>query len=213
MLLQGNQGQTGKQVGQNVIVSLGETGDALVTELQPRYYENSYRGNIFSLTYASATLSAVSTNQGGAFVLYNPVNSGKNLVMLDYIGGVAITTTIAATSNTDLIVVLGGFAAPQPTGLVGALTPTPTLIGSGNHSVATGYINATLAGNASYPAVTRQVQNANFSATVPYVTGKDEIAGIVIVPPGCGVNLFAQGNATLADYTLIPTLTWAEIPV
>ena len=45
----GQQGVTSKQIGANISISLGEFGDQLVSELQARYYEQTYRGNVFSI--------------------------------------------------------------------------------------------------------------------------------------------------------------------
>ncbi len=45
MLLSGNQGQSGKQVGQNITAGMGEYSDLLFTELMARYYEQTYRGS------------------------------------------------------------------------------------------------------------------------------------------------------------------------
>ena len=56
----GQQGVTSKQIGANISISLGEFGDQLVSELQARYYEQIYRGNVFTVQYTAAALAAPS---------------------------------------------------------------------------------------------------------------------------------------------------------
>ena len=53
----GQQGITSKQVGGNISISLGEFGDQLVSELQARYYEQTYRGNVFYASQVSTGLA------------------------------------------------------------------------------------------------------------------------------------------------------------
>ena len=62
------------------------TGDA-----QGRYYEQAFRGNIFSLVLAATTGTVAAGNVNGAaagastqFALWNPAGSGKNLSLLDF---------------------------------------------------------------------------------------------------------------------------------
>src|ERR1039458_956141 len=82
MLLQGNQGQSGKQVGQNLTAGFGEYSDLLVTELMTRYYENTYRGNAFiAATAAAGALSLTGTTTYTGLAVFNPANSGKNLAL------------------------------------------------------------------------------------------------------------------------------------
>lgn len=209
------QGQTGKQVGQGQNAASGEYQEMLVTELQPRYYEQSYRGNLFSLTFPAASLAVISTAQAGAFFLFNPATSGKNLAIIDYVATVAVTTTIAATTDPGCGVVIGGIAnGSTPTGLSASLTPSATLIGSGVRSVAIGYTTATLAANTSFPYAARQVQGISLNSTNGVSAPvKDAIDGVVMVPPNSGINLYAIGNSTLANFTIQPTLTWLELPV
>jgi hypothetical protein len=57
MFLQGNQGATGKQTGNGVIISAGEFGEQLASELMARNCEATYRGQRFSALFPSAALA------------------------------------------------------------------------------------------------------------------------------------------------------------
>ena len=78
MLLQGNQGQTGKQVGQNLTAGFGEFSELLVNELQARYYQNAYRGNSFYAVNTAAQALSVASSTYTGLVVQNPAASGKN---------------------------------------------------------------------------------------------------------------------------------------
>lgn len=206
MFLQLVQGQTGKQTGGNIAAASGEFSEQLATELMARYYQNTYRGNKFALTFAAAALAAASASAAGAFLLVNPLGSGKNLVLIDIMPGVTAFTPVA----TGTSVMLGGLPNAVLTVLGTPVVPVSTLIGSGAKSVASGYPSATIA---ITPASIRQLANLYADlAAGDFVAVKDEIAGAVVIQPGSAVNIFGLGG-TPGDYTLQPTITWDEIPV
>src|ERR1700693_1273756 len=93
MLLQGNQGQTGKQVGQNLTAGFGEFSELLVNELQARYYQNAYRGNSFYAVNTAAQALSVASSTYTGLVVQNPAASGKNLVLLEIIWATSLTFT------------------------------------------------------------------------------------------------------------------------
>jgi len=210
MLLQGNQGQTGKQVGQNLTAGFGEFSDLLVTELMPCYYEQTYRGNKYSVTWTAAALAAAAS--ASSFVLSNPPNSGKNLVLID--SYVALTSYIAQTliGTAAILGAAPNFVSPLSASS-GPLTPVNTLIGSGNNSVAKAFATATLG---VVPVAIRTLAAWVMGTATP---GGDAVGcvgndmkGIIIVAPGSAICIFGLGGAA-ADLTIQPTLTWDEVPV
>ena len=86
MLIQGQVGPSSTQSntpGATPAIRQGQLGDVIVTELHGRYYEQAYRGNLFTLSVSTA--AAVTAYVGAAagtpqLAVYNPLNSGKNLV-------------------------------------------------------------------------------------------------------------------------------------
>lgn len=84
--LQLAQGLTGKAVGASVGAGSGEFSELLVTELQPRFYEWAYRGNLFSAGSSTTALSANTITLVAATTpivgVYNPSTSTANVVIL-----------------------------------------------------------------------------------------------------------------------------------
>jgi hypothetical protein len=202
------QGAVGKQVGQVPVASAGEFGEVLVSELMARYYEQNYRGNLFGVGYTAAALAAPSATASGSFTLYNPLNSGKNLVLLEIT--TSLTTWTVQTTTSPAIGVYT-FANQTPTALTPGNTPLCALIGSGNASVAKTYTAATIVGGNTFPI--RQVANFAVATAVGAIEliYKDEVAGALILTPGNGFGLAA--TATAASDTIQVAYTWTEIPV
>ena len=180
-------------------------GNAGVTEVNPRYYENSYRGaTYYCCNSAAQALSLTGTTTYTGLVLYNRPNSGKNLSILT----AAFAPTIAETGVGAVIMFSQPVAASVP-----SLTAT---------NVANGATSGLLNGNLSAVA---QVASSCTLATnpvflrpligIPWVTAtgqsallcKDEIAGELIVPPGAAVGFVAVTTAI----TGISYISWTEI--
>jgi hypothetical protein len=200
------QGATGKQLGQVPIASAGEFGEVLISDLHSRYYENNYRGNVFGVGYAAAALAAPSATSPGSFTLYNPLGSGKNLVMLEITSAL---TTFTAVATTICAIGVYTFTNQTPTGLTPGNTPLCALVGSGNASIAKTYTAATVVGGNTFPI--RQVNNTGILTAVGFAGNfaKDDVSGALIITPGCGFGLAA--TATAADDTIQVCYTWAEV--
>lgn len=208
MLLQGFQGATGKQTGQNIVIGLGEFSDLLATELMARYYEQTYRGNVYGVSFAAAALAAPSASATGAFALWNPVGNKFNLVLLS--AKIAVSTLTAVTTATAVGLV--PVANQSPTGSPGAgNTPQSSFIGSGNKSTAATYVSGTLSGANTTALRLLTSIYADLAAGDIGDTVKDEIAGSIIIAPNSGVTLAGIGG-TPADLTIAASFEWMEIP-
>ena len=182
-------------------------GGTVVTELNPRYYENAYRGaTYFCCNSAAQALTLTGTTTYTGFVVYNRPNSGKNLAIIT----AAFAPTVAETGVGAVILFSQPIAAAVP-----ALTTTnvangatSTLLGGTTSSVAQVASACTLATN---PVFLRPLIG------IPWVTAtaqaallcKDEIAGELLVPPGAGVGFVAVTTAI----TGIAYMSWAEIAI
>jgi hypothetical protein len=186
-------------------------GGLVSQDVGGRYEEGAYRGAIFGVGQTSAAaLTAVGTGVTG-LTLFNPTGSGKNLSLLD----VSVAFTPLTLATVGITVVLAGVAqAATPTGLT-VLTAASTLVGGGNLPVAKTYSAATLT---TAPIILRVV--GNWQSTVLTTSGgatavaallKDEVAGAIIVPPGAVICL--AGIGTVADASVIASMTWEEIPL
>lgn len=214
MLLQGNQGQTGKQVGQNLTVGMGESSDILVTELQPRYYEQCYRGNTYFLSVAAAAGTAYTGAAGGTplLAIHNPTGSGKNLVLKS--AAVSVVAQATATGMTQFRIYSGPSVLPTGT-LVQPFSALTILTGG---SIAKGVSNAAMT---SSTALTYVATIGTYGFAVQTTSGGPtylltppvlwDAAGQIIVPPG---NQLALGAVTIpTSMTNDATLIWDEIPV
>jgi hypothetical protein len=206
MLLQGNQGQTGKAIGQNLVVGLGEFSEVLVSELMARYYENVVRGLVFNAcNQAGVALTNLAATATG-FILTNPAASGKNLVLLEIL--FAQTSVAAAAANAAVL--LAANINPVAAAVVHTtpLVINNALLGSGQASVAKVDASATLP---AAPVAIRTIWQPSVSATattgVPGLV-KDEVAGIIVVAPGCAISMTA-----LSALSGITSMSWAEVAI
>jgi hypothetical protein len=212
-LLQGNQGQSGKQVGQSLTVGFGEYSEVLITELMPRYYEQTYRGNMFNASnQAAVTAPAALTASSVNFTLYNPLGSGKNLVLAFVDITVAQLAETTAGSYQVLLVAnaVAGQAAPATTT---ALATISTLLGSGAQSVAKAFSTATLA---AVPVVIKPLLSITSAAAITGAIANgssDNIGGTIVVAPGSYISVQGIGTSETTSPGLIVGMTWAEIPV
>ena len=213
MIIQGNVGplSTTTSLGASLPapVRLGNMGDMIASELHGRYYEAAYRQSVFSLSLATAaTITAYIGATGGtpALATYNPVGSGKNLVVLQ--AGVAnlVTPTGAGTAPWGLWYGLTAL----PTGQNTVPTNNSTLTTSG--SIALGWVNAV---TTSSTALTRVYPLAFYYwATAAGAFGMPsfvDIAGSVIIPPGGMVALGCGTALTTASW--YASLIWEEVPI
>lgn len=203
-----NQGQVQKQVGVGVVGSGGEFGDQLFSELQPRLYEQTYRGNSFSVTYAAGAAAAASATAAGAFSFYNPAGSGKNVVILD-ITSVLVSFTAATTPlqlalqpfTQTMTSVTGGNAAvnsfiggPTNAAAVAKTATAGTMVGASTTAFA--YIGAFYVDLAAGDTPASIVYNAD---------------GRIILAPGSGFNVVAI--ATVPTNTIALGITWMEVVI
>ena len=199
-------GQVGPQQlgdGATVTARMGRLADIVLSQLQARYYEQTFRGNIFLASLqANVAISALSATATG-LILTNPANSGKNLVLLDL--AIAFTASPAAASTMGLAANVNPVAAA-----VVHTTPLiirAALLGAGTSSVALADSAATLP---AAPIMIRAIGGgpvASGSITAPFI--RDEIAGNLILAPGTAVSLASLGFAMNA----LATISWAEVAI
>ena len=190
----------------------------MVSELQGRFYEQTYRQNTFHLT-----LSAVATVGTGNLVgaasgttfnicLWNPTGNTKNLVIqrvyIKFQGGTPAAGTLYHGWGT-------GITATASVLTNGALTNGFL---AGATSTARGQAVTTAAAIAGSSAVNtlRPLTGPGFLATAMAsalgVPGNDEeTAGDIIIPPGYFWAPLLQGTGTSPTY--VAGVTWTEVPV
>lgn len=206
MLLQTQVGPSTSADGTYPNARAGKLGDVIVSELNGRYYENVYRGNVFSAcNQAGAAVTNLNATATG-FILSNPAGSGKNLVLLEIM--FVQTSTAAAAANAAVL--LAANINPVAAAVVHTtpLTINSSLLGGSAASIAKVDSSATLP---AAPVAVRAIWQPSVSATattsIPPVV-KDEVAGALIVTPGCAVSMTA-----LTTLSGITSMTWAELSV
>ena len=221
MIIQGQVGVTTSSDGVQAPARQGKLGDVIVSELHGRYYETSYRGNVYingttaltALTANTITLTATTTPILG---VWNPVSSTVNLVILQ--------ATLASGINAA--------AATGPGAFVWASSLNNSAISTGSNPFNTKNLSASgsQAKGMSFVALTGLTNNlavnmaSDFptptiittaavptSVQTPTVSVTQNIDGAIIVPPGGVLALLNTVSTTTISVT--GRLMWEEVPV
>lgn len=219
MILQGNQGQTGKQTGQNITFGVGEFSDGLFTEFQARFYEQNFRGQMYgngvtALTALTANTITLTNTTTPILGVWNPANSGVNLVILQ--------ATLAAGINAAAATGAGAFVWAASVGnsaLTLGASPVnhKTLAAVGSAAKGLSFIaltgltnNLVLLEAADFPTPTIITTAAvPTSVQTPTVSYTQNIDGSLIVPPGAVLALLNTASTTTVSVT--GRLLWAEV--
>lgn len=205
---------------QLVIARAGRQGDQIVSELHGRFYEQAYRGNLFSngvtaltaLTANTITLTATTTPILG---IYNPLGSGVNAVILQ--------ATLASGINNAATTGPGAFIWAASTGNTAISTGSApvnhlTLAASGSKCKGMAFVALTgLTTNlvaleaADFPTPTIITTAAvATSIQTPTVVSTQNIDGSFVVPPGGVLALLNTVSTTTVSVT--GRLMWEEVP-
>jgi hypothetical protein len=204
----------------------GKQGEQLASDLHGRFYEQAYRGNLFTagmittsisnVTFTVATTGATATPIIG---LYNPSGSGVNAVLLQATLAATITAVGAATGCGGFTWMASALAGPISTGIIPFRTNGLTANGSACKAMA----GTALTGLTGTLALLRgsslgggSVVNASFTATAVamqtvHIGSAENLDGSIIVPPNAVIGLFA--NTTPVAHSATSGLLWEEVPV
>lgn len=186
---------------------LGEMG---VSEFLPRYHALAKSGLAFSLSSLAVNPAAFVGAAAGTplFGLYNPNNSGKDLVIIQARLAIRTTGTVAVNASTAF------FAANQGgVAVTGTQTQARNMYSQGTTgSVAYGMVNVVntgaVASNLIAPSASVQ---ATATAANLFTQLLDPVDGAIIVPPG---GYLAYGlTAALTGGSMDASLIWVELPV
>lgn len=178
----------------------GKQGDQILSELHARYYETTYRQNMFSLCTQGTgvtTTAALATTWTGLGVA-NPVGSGVNLV-LNKFGATQFAAGAAAT-----IGIMGGAGV-----IASTLTPQSRIIGGGLVSKMNGSAGATI----STPVLIASFGSLGSVATTAYGLEAGifvDLEGSIIVPPG---SFIASYTSVVTTSALQFHYAWEEVPL
>lgn len=191
--------------GASVVPNAGQFGDAFFSEIRPRFSQLVRAGLVYGVQYASAATAAASATTLSSFTLFNPASSGVSVELID----IALAFASLAATTTTLVVGVQLFGNQTPTGVGAGNTPQNLAAGSSNAAQAKTYISGTVVGAPT--TVARVVGSMYFDLAAGDVIGgvKDQIDGGIILLPNSGLELVSVAGTP----TIIPSLTWAEIPI
>ena len=214
-VIQGNQGQTGKQVGQNVTAGMGEFSDQLKTDLRARYSQLNYRKQEFLIDSGSVTVASANATKGSLGTLqfingfWNPPNSGLNAEIIA--AGMALISGTPAGPLVWNYIPNPGIVSSTPTGTIQA-----GVLGSSTPSGMKPMVNVALVVQPANTA-TAATQLAPLGGQAASAAGagvnslETEYAGRIIVPPNTLVGLTSWGTGT--THIVDAWIVWQEVPV
>lgn len=189
---------------------LAKSGELVFTELHGKYFEQTYRGNVFvsSMTAAVALNTANNTSLVPLGIL-NPQGSGKNIVML---------RTVLALATLPGTQAVGGIVYRLATGVgsVTAATLNPIqccLIGSGDQPVAKVYSSGSIVGGtlSDYLPIVSRTGASNPAASNTRIV--DEFDGMIVLTPGAVLNIQEPNPDTTSNFTAVIGYMWEEVPI
>lgn len=185
--------------GNQRVAALGRFGQVLTGDYLPQYAELVTRGNVFTATTAAAGVApgtAASTTP--PFALWNPPNSGKNLVVLS-----ASCSILSGTLGVGTVFLEYCVQATVPSG--GAeLTTYETRIGGGGRASGRVFQASTLGAT---PTLLRPMCGVYAGSTDPV---RADLWGSIVVIPGYALALEETGAAGTSPKVFL-SMTWAEI--
>lgn len=182
------------------IARAGKQGDLMVSELHGRYYEQTYRGNLFSVCTqgTGVTTSAALATAFTGLAVGNPAGSGVNLVLNKF------TCAQFAVGAAATIGIMGGTGA-----ITASLTAQSRIIGGGAVSKATATAGQTI----STPVLIATFGEVGSLATTGYGLQAGisvDLEGSVIIPPGSFVSSYTAIATTTA---LQFSFAWEEVAI
>ncbi len=206
-----DQAQVGPQsvasIGVNTITNLrsGQLGDLIVQDLHGRYYETTYRGNMFytsTPSVATTTVGLATTYTG--LCLSNPVGSPVNLA----VNKCTMMQSVIQATQVEAYALAVGFNLTTNVTHTAAGTIQSTLAGSGLLSNAKADTSATLPTAPLYFAFVTNTGTATADSTGAQVL---DLEGSLVLKPGGYICWVTPAQASVAGLWF--SFQWEEIPV
>lgn len=210
-------GQVGPQTLSDGVVGgrvrQGRGAEQIVSELHGKYYESTYRGNLFWATMSAGVIfPAPAATANNPVTLYNPFGSGKNLVLVSFD---MVLTVIPGTPLTGLY---GLYInnVPQAAAVTGtALAAQTGLIGSAVSAVGKALTTSTVPVAPTLFLPFGGKVTGEVAAVVP-ITGLPayhiDFDGKVILAPGTAITP-QQTVADTTNATVLCAFSWEEVAV
>jgi len=211
--------------GAQPMVRLDKQGGTVVSELHGRFYEQAYRGNLFSCGHAGAVAlasqNATATSLAAAaqpiLGIWNPQTAQVNLVVLqavlqDFINNVTSVAPGAFVwcwSIGNAGITTGGTPYNRKS-MAAAGSLTKTFLGA---TALTGLTNnLVIVEAADFPIASGLLTTTVAAATpTPSVEGIQNFDGSLVIPPG-GV-LALMNTLSVTTHSVMGRLLWEEVPI
>ena len=206
MQLSVQSGVQNNQDGNPFFTRGGKQGEMSVSELHGRYYEQTYRGNMFGGAVSGVALSAALSTAYGGLVLVNPTGSKVNLVL----NKVSWAPLVAQTAALSLGL-LRGFNINSAVTLT-----TPVSAYAKNGQAIAGQGVGQLASAATLPTapVLDRLLGSLLTGALTVATQGGtiiDLEGSEIVPPGGYVGFY--GSVASVAASLAFGMDWEEVPL
>jgi hypothetical protein len=182
----------------------GKQGEIMVSELHGRYYEQTYRRNMFSVaiqSVATTTVGLATTYTG--LCIANPVASQINMVL----NKATIMQSVIQATQIEAYAIAFGFNKTTNVTLTAAATTQSNFIGSGAVSVGVAATSATLPTAPLYGYFVTQTASATSQPSTALV----DFEGSVILPPGAYAAWVTPAQASVAGLWF--SFAWEEVPL
>lgn len=195
-------GQVGPQTvgdGTSPVARMGKSAELVIQQLHGRYFEQMYRGNIYSAANQSAqAISAALATTYTGILLYNPVGSGKILVPLKLKYALSVAPAAIAT-----IGLLAGFSN---TGGVTTQTTNLTIQSTQIGNLSVGVAKCLSAATIVTPTWIQEMVDGFTAAALPAPSPIVDLEGLYGILPGGFL-----GIGALTAVTGLGSMTWEEV--
>ena len=209
----------------------GQLGDAIVSELHGRFYEQAFRSSLFSVgTPAVVTLTANHGTTNGLSAtlataaaatpilgIYNPASSTVNAIVLQAALALMIQTATTPVPPGALVWAVSLGNAAVSTGIVPYNRKTLTQVGSqvkgfAGATALTGLTNVlTYLDTADFSAGSLTYGTVAVTAPTPATIQTQNVDGSLIVPPGAVLALYNTAASVTFNFT--GRLLWEEVSI
>lgn len=208
--VQGAVGPQSAADGTNPTLRMGRDGAAVVQDAHSKYQEMAVRGNLWYCANAAGT--SVTTQAGLSvttpmLTLYNPINSGKNLVLIE----VNVTPTAAPAAAAGFMIAVSSAIAAVGQGTAGAIVSATagTIQNAQTGSLASSAAQCFRISTLPFvPVAVRYFGGTTGAAAISGAMFTDAVDGKIIVSPGSAISI--QTTSAVAG---IAHFLWEEVPL
>ncbi len=205
--------------GESHPVLQGKQSEIVTSQLHGKYYTQTYRGNVFWFTIANSSIPGLSPTppQDIPFSLYNPVESGVNVVLFKYVLGYRSGNSLQGSN-----VSFAAYGIPNKANDVDLFNFTFTPSSGRNALLGGGRKNKAVVGDISLSSAVQNgetdIFTAGISETQTSAASSTNMMSLVvnfngsmIVPPGILLYTKYTGITGATNNTFTQTLVWEEI--